>query len=105
MTIRLRFTISLTLLGLLLFGGYAVISYRSEVEDLNNATRREVFTLGRSLATSLGNALRDRQGADIEETLHAFESLEPKIFVHIHDVDGHEIAHSQGELVDDAITS
>jgi signal transduction histidine kinase len=101
-SIRLRFTIALTLLGLLLFGGYAVISYRSEVDDLNNATRREVLTLGRSLATALGNALRDRQGADIDETLHALESLEPKIFIHVHDVDGREIAHSKGERGDEA---
>jgi signal transduction histidine kinase len=103
MSIRLRFTIALTLLGLLLFGGYAVVSYTSEVDDLHNATEREILTLGRSLATSLGNALRDRQGADIEETLRALESLEPKIFVHVHDVDAHEIAHSKGETVDDAI--
>src|SRR6185436_13101127 len=57
----------------------------------------------RSLATSLGNALRDRQGADIDQALRALESLEPKIFVHVHDVDGHEIAHSKGEAVDATI--
>jgi signal transduction histidine kinase len=103
MSIRLRFTISLTLLGLLLFGGYAVFAYGWEVDDLNNATEREILTLGRSLATSLGNALRDRQRADIDETLRALESLEPKIFVHVHDVDAHEIAHSKGEAIDGAI--
>jgi len=103
MSIRLRFTIALTLLGFLLFGGYAVFAYGWEVDDLHNATEREILTLGRSLETSLGNALRDRQGADIEETLRALESLEPKIYVHVHDVDGHEIAHSKGERVDAAI--
>src|SRR5215510_4652415 len=103
MTIRLRFTITLALLGLLLFGGYAVFAYGWEVDDLHNATEREVLTLGRSLATSLGNALRDRQGADIDETLRALESLEPKIYVHVHDVDAHEIAHSKGEPVDGEI--
>jgi signal transduction histidine kinase len=103
MSIRLRFTIALTLLGLLLFGGYAVVAYTSEVDDLHNATAREILTLGRSLATSLGNALRDRQRADIDEALHALESLEPRIFVHVHDVDAHEIAHSKGEVIDDTI--
>ena len=103
MSIRLRFTIALTLLGLLLFGGYAVFAYGWEVDDLHNATEREILTLGRSLATSLGNALRDRKRADIDETLHALESLEPRIFVHLHDVDAHEIAHSKGEAVDHAI--
>jgi signal transduction histidine kinase len=103
MSIRLRFTIALTLLGLLLFGGYAVVAYRSEVDDLHDATEREILTLGRSLATSLGNALRDRQGADIDETLRALESLEPQIFVHVHDIDAHEIAHSKGDVIDGAI--
>lgn len=101
MSIRLRFTIALTVLGLILFGGYAVVAYGSEVDDLHNATEREILTLGRSLATSLGNALRDRQRADIDETLRALESLEPRIFIHVHDVDAHEIAHSNGELIDD----
>jgi len=98
-SIRLRFTIALTLFGLILFGGYAVVAYGSEVDDLDSATEREVLTLGRSLATSLGNALRDRQRADIDETLHALESLEPKIFIHVHDVDAHEIARSKGDTV------
>jgi len=102
MSIRLRFTIALTLLGLLLFGGYAVFAYGWEVDDLHDATEREILTLGRSLATSLGNAVRDRQRADIDETLQALESLEPQIFVHVHDVDGREIAHSRGELLDTA---
>src|SRR4029078_6844965 len=99
MSIRLRFTIALTLLGLILFGGYAAISYSSEGDDLHSAPEREILTLGRSLATPLGNALRDRQGADIDETLHALESLEPKIFIHVHDVDAHEIARSKGDTV------
>jgi signal transduction histidine kinase len=102
-SIRLRFTIALTVLGFLLFGGYAVAAYGWEVDDLHGATEREILTLGRSLATSLGNALRDRQGADIDETLRALESLEPKILVHVHDVDAHEIAHSRGERLDAVI--
>jgi len=105
MSIRLRFTIALTLLGLLLFGGYAVFAYGWEVDDLHNATEREILTLGRSLSTSLGNALRDRHRADIDDTLHALESLEPRIFVHLHDVDAHEIARSKGEAISAAIES
>src|SRR6185295_7898790 len=100
MSIRLRFTIALTVLGLALFGGYAVFAYGWEVDDLHGATAREVLTLGRSLAISLGNALRDRQRADIDETLRGLEPLEPKIFVHVHDVDGREIARSKGASAD-----
>ncbi len=102
MSIRLRFTIALTLLGLLLVGGYAVFAYGWEADDLHSATEREVLTLGRSLAISLGNALRDRQRADIDEMLRALEPLEPKIFVHVHDVDGREIVRSKGDPVDAA---
>jgi two-component system, NtrC family, sensor histidine kinase HydH len=102
MSIRLRFTIALTLLGLLLVGGYAVFAYGWEVDDLDSATEREVRTLGRSLATSVGNALRDRQRADIDEMLRALEPLEPKIFVHVHEIDGREIARSKGDPVDPA---
>ncbi|HEV7557802.1 MAG TPA: histidine kinase dimerization/phospho-acceptor domain-containing protein, partial [Kofleriaceae bacterium] len=103
MSIRLRFTITLTALGLVLLGVYAILAYHNEQDDLQTATEREVRTLGRSLATSLGNALRDKQRADVDETLRVFESLEPVIRVHVHDIDGHEIARSAGAAGDDEI--
>jgi hypothetical protein len=103
MSIRLRFTITLTALGLILLGGYAILAYQNEQDDLQIATEREVRTLGRSLATSLGNALRDKQRADVDETLQVFETLEPVVHVHVHDVDGHDIAHSAGAPGDDEI--
>ena len=100
MSIRLRFTITLTLLGVLLFGGYALVSYRGEIDDLHIATEREILALGRSLATSVGNALRDRQRADVDQMLRALEPLEPRIRIHVHDNSGREIAHTQGDAVD-----
>ncbi len=103
MSIRLRFTITLTLLGVLLFGGYALVSYRGEIDDLHISTEREILALGRSLATSVGNALRDRQRADVDQTLRALEPLEPRIRIHVHDIAGHEIAHTVGATVDDGI--
>src|ERR1044071_2747074 len=103
MSIRLRFTIALTLLGLLLFGGYAVFAYGWEGDRLHTAPEREVPPPARPPAPSRGNALRDRQRPDIDETLRALEPLEPKIFVHVHDVDAHEIARSKGDPVDASI--
>src|SRR3954464_11921575 len=106
MSIRLRFTIALTLLGLLLVGGYAVFAYGWEVDDLASATEREVRTLGRSRATSAGTALgrprapsratprRRPPRPDIHELLRPLEPLEPKIFVHVHEIDGREIVRS-----------
>lgn len=107
MSIRLRFTIALTLVGVLLFGGYALVSYRGEIDDLHIATERELIALGRSLATSVGNALRDRQRADVDQTLRALEPLEPRIRIHVHDATGAEIARTDGatgdEVLEDAI--
>src|SRR5438445_679441 len=79
-------------LGWLRFGGDAVVAYRGEIDDLHLATEREILALGRSLATSVGNALRDRQRADVDQTLRALEPLEPSIRIHVHDIGGHEIA-------------
>lgn len=100
MSIRLRFTIALTLVGVLLFGGYALVSYRGEIDDLHVATEREINALGRSLATSVGNALRDLQRADVDQTLRALEPLEPRIRIHVHDATGAEIARTAGATGD-----
>jgi signal transduction histidine kinase len=103
MSIRLRFTLALTAVGVLLFGTYAVVSYRSERSDLRTAAIREIRIMGRSLETSLANALRDHRAADIETMLAALEALEPTIDVHVHDVDGRSLAHSRGASLDNEI--
>ncbi len=103
MSIRYRFTLALTAVGLVLFGMYALLAYRSERSDLRTATIREIRIIGRSLETSLGNALRDRQKHDIDETLADLEAIEPNIDIHIHGVDGAPIAHSQHAVIDPAI--
>ena len=53
MSIRWRFTASLTFVGLLLFGAYAVLTYRAEEHDLRASVDRELRILGRSLETSV----------------------------------------------------
>ena len=96
MSIRLRFTLALTAVGILLFGTYALWSYRSEREDLFGAAKKELHIVGESLQTSLGNALRDKQHADIEETLRTLDAVTPELDIHIHDPAGRAIAHSPG---------
>ncbi len=103
MSIRLRITVTLTLIGVVMFGTYAVLAYRGEREDLRTAAVREIRIIGRSLETSLGNALRDRQRADIDESLTTLESLEPNIDIHLHGPDGRSIAHSQGADLDEIV--
>lgn len=100
MSIRLRFTVALTLIGVVLFGTYAVLAYRGERADLRTATEREIRIIGRSLETSIGNALRDRQNGDVDETLATLEQLEPTVDIHVHGVDGGPIAHSAGAAND-----
>ncbi len=103
MSIRLRFTVALTLIGVVLFGTYAVLAYRGERDDLRTATEREIRIIGRSLETSIGNALRDRQNGDVEEALATLEQLEPTVDIHVHGVDGGRIAHSAGAAPDPSV--
>jgi len=103
MSIRLRFTLALTTVGVVLFGSYALWAYRNERHDLHEAIDAEIRVVGQSLETSLGNALRDRQRLDIDETLSTLEAVAPDLDIHIHDPAGRPIAHSRGAAVDDVI--
>lgn len=100
MSIRLRFTLALTAVGLVLFGSFALWSYYSEREDLRAAATAELRIVGQSLETSLGNALRDKQRADVDETLATLEALAPGLDIHIHDAIGQPLAHSHGAATD-----
>jgi signal transduction histidine kinase len=100
MSIRLRFTLALSGIGLVLFGAYAVWSFRSERQDLEAAAVSELRLLGRSLETALGNSLRDRQSADIHEMLANIEVLAPKLDIHIYDPEGRLLARSSGATSD-----
>ena len=102
-SIRLRFTLALAAVGVVLFGTYAVVEYRNERDDLETATLREIRIIGRSLQVSLGNALRDRQRADIEETLEGLEAVDPNVDIHVHDVGGAPLHHSRGAVIDERI--
>jgi signal transduction histidine kinase len=100
MSIRLRFTLALAAVGLVLFGTYALWAYDSERGDLRNAAKAELRIVGQALETALGNALRDKQRADVDETLTTLGTLAPKIHIHIHDAAGGPIAHSRGAALD-----
>ena len=100
MSIRFRFTVALTVIGVVLFGAYGLVAYRGEKDDLHHATVREIRLIGRSLETSLGNALRDQNRADIDETLANLEAIEPDIDIHLHDKAGAPIARSKDAILD-----
>ena len=61
MSIRFRFTLALTCVGVVLFGTYALWGYHSEREDLHRSATNEIRIVGQSLETSLGHALRDKK--------------------------------------------
>src|SRR5262245_58629751 len=103
MSIRLRFTLALTGVGVVLFGTYAIWSYRAERDDLRAAARAEIEIVGQSLETSLGNALRDKQRSDIEEELATLEAVAPDLDIHVHDPTGEPIGRSRGAALDDEI--
>lgn len=103
MSIRLRFTLALTTVGLVLLTAYALYSYQSERTDLRTATTREIRIVGRLLAISVGNALRDNQRADVTETLDIFYAFDPDLTIHVHGVHGEAIAHSRGAQLDPAV--
>lgn len=103
MSIRLRFTLALTAVGVVLFGTYAFWSYHEERQDLEKSTTKEIRLVGQSLESSFGNALRDRRHADIEGTLRAIETVSHHMEIHIHDPAGHPIIHSQGASIDPTI--
>jgi signal transduction histidine kinase len=103
MSIRFRFTLALTAVGVVLFGMYAFLAYRSERDELRTSTTREIAIVGRSLEISLGNALRDRQYADIDESVILIESLAPNLGIHILAPDGRPIARTRAAPFDAAI--
>lgn len=96
MRISSKLTLALSAAGLVLFGSYGLYLVRSESADLHNAVEREVRLLGRSLQVATANALRDRQLADVRETLEKLESIDPNVDIFIFDPAGTLTAASKG---------
>ncbi len=103
MTIRLRFTLTLAAVGLLLFGTYAVWSYRSESEDLHAAARADLRVVGESIETALENALRDHQATDVRDMLATIELLSPHLDIHLYGPSGELLARSTGAVTTEEI--
>jgi signal transduction histidine kinase len=95
-SIRVRVTLTLVAIGVALIGAYAMVSYRSEISDLRTSSRRELAIVGRALETSLANALRDRQRADVVTTLATLQAIAPTVDIHIYEPDGRLLARTQG---------
>jgi len=95
-SLSLKLTLALSSLALVLVAGIGVWQLRSEEADLKRAVQRDVRLLGRSLQVAFENALRDRQGEDVEETLRALERIAPEVDVFVYDSAGVMVAASTG---------
>ncbi len=96
--IWLRLSMALSGAALVLFGAVGVWQLRAEESELRRAVEHDLSLLGRSLAVSFENALRDRQEEDVEETLRGLESLDPEVDVFVYDAAGALLAASRGAI-------
>lgn len=96
MRISTKITIAISAAGFLLFGTYGFFTLQAETADLRHSVEREVRLLARSLQVSLENALRDRQFADIQETVDKLERVESNVDILVYDPAGSLIAKSYG---------
>lgn len=88
MRISTKLTLALSIAGFVLFGGYGLHLVDAESRDLKSAVEGEVRLLGRSLQVAVENALRDRQLADVRETLDNLEKVDPNVDILIFDLEG-----------------
>lgn len=77
MRIGLRFAVAFGGSLTLLLGGYGVIAYGMEAEDLLRAAEQEVRTLSHSAQVAVENALRDDQPLDVRELAERVEIADP----------------------------
>ena len=78
--------------GFLIFGAYGWYELHTERHALRRGVEQETILLGRSLQVGIENALRDRQLADIEETIKQLARITSTINIMIFDTTGRLIA-------------
>lgn len=101
MSLSARITLVLSLVALLFFGGAGALQVASEERDLRRVAESEARMLGRSLQVSFENALRDRQLADVTETLTALERVDPSFSIFVYSELGTLVGASQGARASD----
>lgn len=78
-------------------GAYGAYQVRQQRRDLAMHIEREVRLLGSAIKVAIENALRDRQLADVRETLAAMEQVELSLDVYVIDSAQHLVAASGDE--------
>lgn len=88
MKISVRFALALTLVGLFGSGLQAAIGLARTDDELRSTLEGEALVLGESLRVAFVHALRDRQLADVTETLRELEAIAPHVDIGLFDPEG-----------------
>lgn len=104
MRLAARLTLTFSLAGLVLFGGFGAWMVQREAAQLDAAARSELLVLGRALQVSFENALRDGQIEDIRETLTRLQPVAPEVDILIVDTSGRYISASAGAQAPSTLT-
>jgi signal transduction histidine kinase len=92
--LRLTATVSLGLAAVISLVGVRIVF--NEEQDLRDAVRGEMLLLSRSIEVAFENAIRDKQLADVEETLEALEAIDPRIDIYVLGPGHRVVAQSKG---------
>lgn len=90
--VSIKLSFVLTVGGFLIFGAYGVYELHTERNNLQREVEQETMLLGRSLQVGVENALRDRQVADIEETIKRLARIDPTITIMVYNPQSQLIA-------------
>jgi signal transduction histidine kinase len=85
MRISVRLALALTLVGLVGSGLQAGIGLARTDDELRSTIEGEALVLGESLRVAFVHALRDRQLADVTETLNELEAIAPHVDIGLFD--------------------
>jgi signal transduction histidine kinase len=85
MRLSARLTIAIAMPMLLLNGVYGGYLLSKEEQELRAVAKMESRLLGRSLQLAFEDALRDRQLADMGETIQAVSQIDPGVSIYVYD--------------------
>lgn len=83
-----KLALGFALTGTLIIGGYGIRQLRQEEMDLRAAAERDLRLLGAAVDVAVGNALRDKQQADMQEIVTAVKLRDPSTDVVLFDPTG-----------------
>jgi hypothetical protein len=99
MRISVRFALALTLVGLVGSGLQAAIGLARTDDEIRSTLEGEALMLGESLRVAFVHALRDRQLADVTETLAELEEIAPHVDIGLFDPAGRLQAETIGGCI------